>query len=79
MRKLRAPALLAIPDNQEAVSNAVVFTLTLSDTLTDDQLVAIAEGAVVEFGSDYQYLSVPAPGSLALLCVGIFGARRRRV
>jgi hypothetical protein len=72
-----SPALIAVPGDQNAVSDTIKFTLTLSDTLTKDQLQDIADGSVVEFGSDYQYLSVPTPGTLGLLAVA-FLARRKR-
>lgn len=73
------PVLVAVPMNQPAVSNSIVFTMTLSDVLSQSQLERIAGGSIVEFGSDYQYLGVPAPGVLCLLAVAsLLGAPRRR-
>jgi len=72
-----SPPLVAIPGTSEAVSDTISFTMTLSGTLTKDQLQAIADGSVVEFGSDYQYLSVPTPGTLGLLAVAFLGRRKR--
>ena len=75
-----APPLLGVPGNQQAVTDSIEFRLTLNAILTQSQLAAIAGAAVVEFGSDYQYLGVPAPGALPLLVIGgvSFLARRRR-
>ncbi len=75
-----APPLLGVPGNQQAVTDSIEFRLTLNAILTQSQLAAIAGAAVVEFGSDYQYLGVPAPGALPLLIIGgvSFLARRRR-
>ncbi len=76
-----APPLIAIPGPQQAVSDSIEFQLTLKVILTQSQLAAIAGAAVVEFGSDYQYLSVPAPGALPLLAIGgvsLLAQRRRK-
>ena len=78
------PVLVNVPHRQRAVSNSILFSLTLSDTVTFEDLRSIALGSVVEFGSDFQYLSaIPAPGPLALLAiaalVGRSPRRRRRV
>lgn len=73
-----APPFVAIPGSQEAVSDSILFTLTLSNTLSDLELEAIADASIVEFGSDYQYMTVPAPGALALLGLGGLVSRRRR-
>jgi hypothetical protein len=72
-----APPIMDIPGSQFAVSNAIEFTLTLSGTLSDSQLDTIARASIVEYGSDYQYLSVPAPGTLWLLVVVLAGRRKR--
>jgi hypothetical protein len=73
-----SPVLVPIPNDQEAVSDTIRFTMTLSGTLTKDQLQSIADSSVVEFGSDYQYLSVPTPGTLGLLAVAFLCSRRTR-
>ena len=74
-----APPFVEIPNNRPAVSDGIVFTLTLSDPLTSDQLIAVANGSIVEFGSDMQYLGVPAPGAVGLLALaGALGRGRRR-
>lgn len=75
-----APPLVGVPGSQPAVSDAITFTLTLSDTLTLSQLQTMADSSIVEFGSDFQYLTVPAPGAMLLL-IGAplaVGTRRRR-
>lgn len=77
-----APPVIDIPSSKYAVSNSIEFKLTLSATLSESQLASMALGSVVEFGSDYQYLSAPpsspAPGTLWLLALGLAGGRRRR-
>jgi hypothetical protein len=73
-----SPPILAIPDTQYAVSNSIEFSLTLSGTLSESQLATIARASTVEFGSDYQYLAVPAPGTLWLLAFAAAGRRKRR-
>ncbi|MHC4767159.1 MAG: XDD4 family exosortase-dependent surface protein [Planctomycetota bacterium] len=73
-----SPPLLAVPDSQYAVSDSIEFNLTLSGTLSESQLATIAQWSIVEFGSDYQYLAVPAPGTLWLLAFAAAGRRRRR-
>jgi hypothetical protein len=73
-----APPFVAIPGSQEAVSDSILFTLTLSSTISEADLQAIADASIVEFGSDYQYMTVPAPGALALLGLGGLVSRRRR-
>lgn len=77
------PPLLAIPDEKPAVSDSIIFALTLSDAITTkSQLWDLAHGSVVEFGSGYQYLSVvPIPGpavwSLMMALAMPRGSRRR--
>jgi hypothetical protein len=73
-----SPPILAIPGTQYAVSDSIEFNLTLSGTLSESQLATIARGSIVEFGSDYQYLAVPAPGTLWLLAFAAAGRRKRR-
>lgn len=72
------PPLRSIPENQAAVRNSILFALTLSGNLSDDQLHAIANGGVIEFGSDARYLVTPEPATLALLGLGALALRRRR-
>jgi len=75
-----APPLVDIPAGQRAVSSAVMYELVLSGTLTERQLAETANGSVVEFGSDAQYLQVPEPTTVCLLVIAGFAlARRRRV
>lgn len=75
-----APPLLAISGNQQAVSSSIVFNVTLSGTLSEGQLEAIATSSWVEFGSDFQYLAVPGPGTLPILMTlsMVFRSRRRQ-
>lgn len=72
-----------------AVESAIVFDFTLTAELTADQLVALADSALAEFGRQYQYLSVdptslgmviPLPGTAGLAGVGVslLAVRRRR-
>jgi hypothetical protein len=72
------PVLGNVPGSQEAVSSSILFTLELSDMLTETQLRDVALGSVVEFGSDYRYGMVPAPASAALLLLAAGVGRRRR-
>lgn len=75
---------------QHAVESAIVFDFTLTMELTRDQLAAIADSAVAEFGRQFQYLSaaaptnagmvIPLPGAagLSVLGLGVAASRRRR-
>lgn len=68
-----------IPDNQPAVATGILYGLTLTGTLTEEQLREVAEGAIVEFGSDQRYLRFPEPSTLLLLAAaGLIGVRRSR-
>ena len=75
-----SPPVIAVPDSERAVSNGILFDLTLTDTLTEAQLQTIANSSIVEFGSDQKYLSVPEPSAFALLVVAgaLLGRRARR-
>ncbi len=73
-----SPPVIDVPSSKPAVSTSIEFTLTLSDTLSETQLLTIAGGSIVEFGSDYQYLAVPTPGTLSLLAVALMIGRRGR-
>ncbi|MHC4414815.1 MAG: XDD4 family exosortase-dependent surface protein [Planctomycetota bacterium] len=74
------PPLKNVPDSKPAVSDSILFTLTLSGTLSEAELSTVAQGSLVEFGSDFQYLAVPGPGSLGMFVLGMAGGglRRRR-
>lgn len=72
------PPHRAIPGDQAAVRNTILFALTLSGDLSDEQLHAIAGGGVIEFGSDARYLVTPEPATLALLGLGALALRRRQ-
>jgi hypothetical protein len=75
------PPTLPVPPSKKAVSDTIVFSLTLSDSLSASQLALVAESSMVEFGSDFQYLTnnpVPAPAAMPLLALGVMRRRRRR-
>jgi hypothetical protein len=72
-----SPPLLDVPLSKAAVSNSIEFNLTLSGTLSEQQLRTIARDSIVEFGSDYRYLVVPAPGALWLVVIAAAGRRTR--
>lgn len=71
------PPLITIPPNKPAVNNSIRFDLTLTGTLSADQLRAVAESSIVEYGSDARYLVVPEPSALGLLILGALFPRRR--
>lgn len=72
-----APPVLSIPGSKPAVSDSIRFDLTLTSTLTEAQLAAVAGGGIVEFGSNQRYLRTPEPASVALLLSGLTLLRRR--
>jgi hypothetical protein len=72
------PPLLQVPGGQPAASNAIWFDLTLNAALSEAELVTVAHGSIVEFGSDARYLvPAPEPGSLFALLLGIAVVPRR--
>lgn len=75
------PVLRAVPNNREAVSNSIVFDLTLSGELSQTELELVAFGGVIEYGSDQRYLishTIPAPNSLFIGAVGVAALLLRR-
>lgn len=73
------PPFMPVPQSKPAVSNSILFELTLTGSLTDAQLRQAAVESIVEFGSDRQYLRVPEPVAVSLLLLpGLILARRRR-
>jgi len=72
------PPLLTVPGSKPAVSNSIVFSLTLSRALTEVELAETALTSIVEFGSDARYLvHAPEPAGVALILLGAAFARRR--
>ncbi len=72
------PPQLAVPGNQPAVSNSILFTLSLTGSLSDAELAAAANTGMVEFGSDMRYLTTtPEPTSVLAVLVGMATLRRR--
>jgi hypothetical protein len=72
------PPFIGIPDNQRAVADSILFTLTLTDELMPGQLAMIADDSIVEYGSDFQYLETPAPATLSVFLLPLIARRRRR-
>ena len=72
------PPLLSVPSSKPAVCDSILFTLTLSSSLTEMTLGDVAQNSVIEFGSDARYLLVPEPAGVlsALFAMTLF--RRRR-
>jgi len=70
------PVLLAVPQSKPAVSNSILFTLTLNGTLSGADLVQVANDAVVEFGSNARYLDAPEPATLLLVLLPLTLRRR---
>ncbi len=71
------PPHRGIPANQPAVSDSILFTLTLSGSLSDPELASVANASIVEYGSDARYLHTPEPAALALGALCVAAARRR--
>jgi hypothetical protein len=74
------PPILPVPGNKPAVSDSIVFTVTLTSALSDAELAAVADTSVVEFGSNARYLTpntMPEPVSLLLVLAGVLLRRRR--
>ncbi|HUU95921.1 MAG TPA: XDD4 family exosortase-dependent surface protein [Phycisphaerae bacterium] len=71
------PPILEIPGNKPAVSDSIYYELTLTGTLTEEQLLPAANASIVEFGSDQRYLRTPEPASAGLLLVTLLLAGRR--
>jgi hypothetical protein len=70
------PVLLSVPSSKPAVSNSILFTITLTGGLSDADLVQVAHGAVVEFGSNARYLDAPEPATLLLVLLPLAFRRR---
>ncbi len=70
------PPLIAIPSQKPVVDSSIRFDLMLTGPLSEEQLGAVAEGSIVEFGSDGRYLTVPEPAALALPALAALFSRR---
>lgn len=72
------PPLLTVPGSKPAVSNSILFSLTLSRALTEAELADTALTSIVEFGSDARYLvHAPEPAGVLLVLLGAALCRRR--
>ncbi|MBN2447182.1 MAG: hypothetical protein JXO22_10675, partial [Phycisphaerae bacterium] len=72
-----APPLVTIPSSKPAVSNGILFDLTLTGTLTEAELYDVAHTGMIEFGSDQRYLTAPEPLSLVMVALASLVLRRR--
>jgi len=72
------PPVIDIPCKKPAVSDSIYYELTLTGTLTEEQLLPVANASIVEFGSDQRYLGAPEPATagLAILSALVVGVRR---
>jgi hypothetical protein len=65
-----------------AIQDEIIATLSLSEALiSESEIFGLLGEARVEFGSDAHFIQIPipAPGSMATLCLaGVFASRRRR-
>ncbi len=75
-----APPIFNVPGSKPAVTDSIQFVLTLNRALSTAELQAVAFWSIVEFGSDFQYVTaVPSPGPLPLLlAAGLVAWRPRR-
>lgn len=76
-----SPPHIALPGSEPAASDSILFALTLTGALTEQQLAGVFMDSIVEYGSDMQYLTpVPSPTSAVLGGLGmaaLFALRRR--
>lgn len=72
------PPIFSIPRRQRAVSDSIEFELTLTSSLTEAELAALANASIVEFGSDQRYLAVPEASAGVLALIGLLLLSRRR-
>lgn len=72
------PPHRTIPQSQRAVSDSILFRVTLTGTMTEEELQAMADASIVEYGSDVRYLVVPEPPGLTVLGAGLLPLLLRR-